>query len=347
MQCPTCGRDVEDLLDGSCAQCTSERLTMVVLPLVIDAVMCAHCGRLQTGASWRTVPKDKNLRIEQIVRDHLQLDPRVRAPEWSFADTWEDPRNATVQVTMKGHLERIPVERTVGSRIRFKKDACPDCSRQVGGYFEAIVQIRGSPGTDLERLLPRIEDEILTRLDTYKDEGRPNSFIGKVERMRHGTDFYFGNKEAAKQLSQEVADLHGAETETSSKLVGKKDGRDLTRNTHLVRLPPYARGDFLLVDDALCKLLSFDRRHLSLLDLVRHVKVRRDLSRTTFKLVGRSHDQRDAVVVSRTGAHVQVLDPISLQTVDVPQSDVPPGDKETIPVFRFEEVLYVVAELPA
>lgn len=345
MQCPRCGRDVENLLDGSCAQCASERLPLLTLPLVIDAVVCAHCGRLQTGSTWHPLAKDRNLRVEQVLRDYLRLDPRVRAPEWRFDDTWEDVRNVVVQTTMTGTLEKIALERAATTRIRFKNGACPDCSREVGGYFEAIVQLRGSQGTDLARLLPRIEDELIGRLEAYKEEGRPNSFIGKVEKMRHGTDYYFGSKEAARQIALELADRYGAETEESTKLVGRKDGRDLLRSTHLVRLPPYARGDFLVVDGALCKLLSFDRRHLQLLDLVRHVKVRRDLARLEFKVVGRAHEQADAVVVSRTGAHVQVLDPVSLKTVDIPASDVPAG--ETIPVFRYEEVLYVVARSPA
>jgi nonsense-mediated mRNA decay protein 3 len=345
MQCPVCGRDVENLLDGSCAQCASERLPFVTLPPVLDAVVCAHCGRLQSGSSWRPLAKDQNLRVEQIIRDYLQLDPLVRAPEWAFADTWEDHRNVTVQVTMKGSLEKIPVERTVGTRIRMKNGACPDCSREMGGYFEAIVQVRGSPGTDLERLLPKIEHELIERLDTYKEEGRPNSFIGKVEKMKHGTDYYFGSKEASRQLAQEIAELYGADTEESMKLVGRKDGRDLTRTTHLVRLPPYARGDFLLVDGVLCKLLAFDRRHLQVLDLVRHVKVRRDLSRLEFKVVGRAYEQANAVIVSRGAAHVQVLDPVSFKTVDVPQTDVPKDAGETVPVFRYEEILYVVAAL--
>jgi nonsense-mediated mRNA decay protein 3 len=343
MQCPTCGRDVETLLDGRCSQCASEKLALVALPGLLDAVVCAHCGRLQTGATWRPLAKDKTVRVEQIARDYLQLDPLVRGPEWTFVDRWEDERNVAVDVMMRGTLEKIPVERTVSTRIRFKNGACPDCSREMGGYFEAILQIRGSPGTDLVRLLPRIEDELIRRLDTYKEEGRPNSFIGKIEKTRHGTDYYFGSKEAAKQLALEFAEAYGASTEESTKLVGRKDGRDLLRSTHLVRLPPYAKGDFLLVDGVVSKLLYFDRRNLTLLDLVRHVRVRKDLARLEFKVIGRGHEQMNAVVVSRGGDNVQILDPVSFKTIDVPKSDVPGGD--TVPVFRYEEVLYVVADL--
>lgn len=345
MQCPTCGRTVEFLLDGSCAVCASQRLPLLEAPEVVDAVLCAHCGRLESGATWRPVPKDRDAQPTEVVRPKLRADPRMEGATWAFNPAWEDERNGILDVRLSGRLAGEPVERARAVRFRFKTGACPDCSREMGGYFEAIIQVRGAPGADLEGQLPLVEDAIVRRVASLRAEQRPNSFIQKTERRRHGNDYYIGNKEEARQIAKELADLSGAETAESTKLVGRRDGRDLYRWTHLVRLPAFGRGDFVLVDGSPFKVLQFDRKQLQLLDLVRQVRVRRDRGRTELKVIGRSSDEKPAVVVSRSGGQAQVLDPVTLRTVDVPGASVPTGRGE-VPVFRFEDTLYVVAESP-
>jgi nonsense-mediated mRNA decay protein 3 len=342
--CPTCGREVAELIDGACADCTSQRLVALKLPEVIDAVECAHCHRLSSGSSWRTTTHDPDQRLEEIVRELIELDGRLTHVALGVQPHWEDKKNATATVTLDAQLQGVPLHRESTARLRYKTGACVDCSREMGGYFEAIIQIRGATGSDLSIHLPDIEHWLFTRIQALKAEDRPNAFVTKVERSKHGHDYYMGNHELARQLSTELAERYGAETDESTSLVTRKDGRDVFRWTHLVRLPPYAKGDFLLVQGVPTKLLGFDRRTLHLLDLDRRVKVRRELYRVQpVKVIGRLRDQLDAIVVSRGSAHVQVMDPVSFKTLDIEAAIVPAG-RETVPVFRHEETLYVVLE---
>jgi NMD protein affecting ribosome stability and mRNA decay len=98
------------------------------------------------------------------------------------------------------------------------------------------------------------------------------------------------------------------------------------------------RGTLLRVVSASSKEATVDpaagtarRRHLSRGDL-------RDL-----KLVGDRDIHEEAVVVSTSGTEAQVLDPLTMRTVDV---KVPEGfeieGRETVNVVRFEDLLHIV-----
>lgn len=336
-----------ELLEGFCPNCLVERRALWRVPSILDATECAHCHRLQTGASWRPAATDRASRAEGVLRLAMETDPRLGDARIELSSHVEDPKNLRVHARLQAVLQGIPVAREAESRVRFKTGVCPDCSREMGGYFEATLQVRGSPGTDLEHLLPAIDEYLIQRMQTLKDEGRPNSFFTEVVKSRHGNDYVLGSHETSRQLADELASRYGAEQDESTKLFSRKDGRDVLRWTHLVRLPPYGKGDFLLLDDVPCKLLSFDSRILLVLDLNRRVRVRKEVRRvTSLRVIGRSRDQVEAIVVSRGGGYVQVLDPQTLKTVDLPDADVPPG-ANVLPVFRHEETLYPVLEKPS
>lgn len=311
---------------------------------MVDATECAHCGRLQGGASWKPASSDRATRAEGVLRLAIETDPRLESPVLQLSSSLEDSRNVRIEARLQASVRGVALDRQAECRVRFKTGVCPDCSREMGGYFEATLQVRGSPGTDLEHLLPVIDEFLIHRMQTLRDEGRPNSFFTEVVKTRHGNDYVLGNHEASKQLADELSDRYGAQQDESTKLFSRKDGRDVLRWTHLVRLPPYAKGDFLLLDEVPCKLLSFDSRILQLLDLNRRTRVRREVRRVAnLRVIGRARDELDAVVVSRGGGYLQVLDPLTLKTVDLPDPGLPRG-AETLRVFRHEDTLYPVLE---
>ena len=343
MQCPVCGREVAELIDGACARDAAQKLPLLEAPEVHDLVVCAHCGRTFTGTSWKDVGHGRDQKMEATLGPAIETDPRLSDVSIEVEPRWEDDRNAVVTVRLTGRLQDEPVDRTAKVRVRMKSGACSDCSREMGGYFEATLQVRGSPGTDLAHLLPKIEGYIAERLETFRQELRPNAFITDMTRLRTGVDYVLGSHEVGRILAAEIAERWGGEQDESTKLFSRKDGRDVYRWTMLVRLPPYARGDFLLIDERPFKLLSFDKRTLHLIDLRERRSIRREVRRTTFKIAGRAHQQRDAIVVSRSGRFAQILDPATYKTIDVPAEQVP-EQAQTVPVFKFEDEVYVVSD---
>lgn len=344
MQCPLCGREAAELTGGLCPQCVSERKGFLHVPDVIDLVRCAHCGRQARAGGWVIVDPDRDAFLQQALPHEVDVDADLSAPQVAYTPSWEDQRNATVDVVLEGTYQGHPVRRQSVARVRLKQTACPDCSREFGGYFEAILQIRGSDDRVLDAEAPGILARVKADLDGYRADQRTGAWASKTERVRGGVDLYMGSQEVARLVARDIAERFGAEYAESSKLVGRRDGRDLVRFTLMVRLPPYRAGDFLLVDGRPCKLLRNDRKLLTLWDLERRERVQRESKRAgNLKVIGAQEEERDAVVVSFHAGRLQVLDPYSLKTVDLSVEGDYTG-RETVRVFRHDENLYVVPD---
>lgn len=342
MQCPLCGRSVTELDGGVCDRCLSERKRFVELPGFVDATTCAHCGKTQRAGLWRTAPPDREALARESVNQALDLDPDLADHEIHLDAAWEDERNALVTGRVTGRFRDEPVERPFQTRLRLKTSVCTECSREFGGYFEAIIQVRGGdPGRlegDRDRMARRIESEMAR----YRSEERPGAYFSRSERVRGGIDYYVGSLEVARLLAHGLAERYGADYAEASKLVGRRDGRDLHRFTLRVRMPPYAPGDFLLVGGRPFKVLRHERKRLTLWDLERNEVAHREPRRLRdLKVIGRASDEKDAVVVSLHQRRLQLLDPANLRATEI---DVEAGFQagESVRVFRHEERLYLI-----
>lgn len=343
MQCPLCGRDVPDLAGGICDACASERKPLLTCPDVVDVTRCAHCGRLLKGGTWASAPAEVDPLVRDAVRAEIDLDPELSHIELEQDLHWQDERNAMAHLRLRASFRGHAVERSASFKVRLKRSACPDCSREFGGYFEAILQVRGSD----ERVLRAETDRVLRflheHIDRHRDAQKTGAWISKSEPVRGGgVDLYLGSLDVARQAAHALADRYGAEYAESGKLVGRRDGRDLVRFTLLVRLPAYLPGDFIQADGRVYKVLRRERRRLTLWDLDRREQVTREPRRLhDVRVIGRASDESEAVVVSFHPGRLQVLDPATLRTVDLDAQEDYRG-QETVHVFRHEDRLYVL-----
>lgn len=342
MQCPACGREVEELAGGLCGICRSQRGEFLSMPESIDVVRCAHCGNVQRGEIWVDEGPDQRLATQAVLAGLVELDPELVDPHVDHEFDWEDERNATVATTLTARVSGQPIERTARTRVRLKAGACPDCSRRFGGYFEAILQVRSAESSPSKEELPAMGRWIQERVDRFAGEGRKGAYFSRSLKVRGGFDYYVGSQEIARILGRELSDHWGAEYGESSKLVGRKDGADLHRITILVRLPAYGPGDFIDLEGRPFKVLAFERKRVLLWSLDRNERIQREPRRLgKVRRIGGPADERDAVVVSHHRAQLQLLDPITLKTVELeaPGLGVGTGD---VRVFRWNERLYLV-----
>lgn len=345
MQCPVCGREVADLREGMCPRCLSQRKAFLRVPDLLTITRCAHCGRIQHAKQWDpSSDADDETLARRETQAAAHLDPDLHEAQLGITIHWEDARNAMATLRLEGRYADEPVERTAQSRLRLLASACPECSRQFGGYFEAILQVRADHAEVLQKVREGALDFLGRRLETYQDEQRTGAWLSRAEDVRGGFDLYVGSLEVARLLAHELADRYGASYAESHKLMGKKDGRDVYRFTLLVRLPPYLAGDFILMDGRLYKVLDLGKKLLAAWDFERGQRIQREPKRArTLKVVGRARDEKDAVVVSYHDGTLQVLDPDTYRTVDLDvQGDF--AQRETVRVFRHEDRLYVVPQ---
>lgn len=355
MFCVECGLEVgtdDELRGGLCIDCFLERNPPLVVPEVVDLVRCPTCGSSHRRGGW-SAPSDSDGEGEEVIQ-HDAADAaeeavavidgaQVRSMDVAIR---REARSAySVDVVAEVALMGKVVTARGHTRVRIRGELCPTCSRRAGQYFEALIQFRGVPDrppTDME--LERARTYVVTELERMAAASR-DVYLVKEEAMHGGLDFYISTQPAAAQISRGLAGLFSAKATSSSKLTGRKDGRDVVRVTHAVRLPDLRRGDLVLLRGQAHRVLSASTKDATVEPAAgegRRRHLARD-ERQELVLVGDVDAPQEAVVVSQAGGELQVLDPLTMRTVDLA---VPEGfdleGRDTVMVVRWEEQLYLV-----
>jgi nonsense-mediated mRNA decay protein 3 len=201
--CPRCGR-TSDQVEFIEAFCRDDYPVRLKLPEKIELEQCTRCERIRLRGEWLPYNGKK---IGEYVVSKCRGD---------FESAEYDLNTQTATFSMRGTGSRVP--RTV--RLEIKKTICQQCSRISGGYYEAIIQLRGDP------LKVRGHAEMLMKRLARK------TFIAKEEEKDAGLDIYVGSSKAV----VEVVTALSLKTLITKKLIGRDEGKRLYRTTFLIRL---------------------------------------------------------------------------------------------------------------
>lgn len=338
--CVKCGEECEESLDGLCIGCWLAGRNLVDLPHHVDLHVCTNCREYDFGGRW--VKRDPMVAIQDAAIDALMVVKGAEVASVSSSVEEQDPRSFAVSVHADCDVMGYAAEGDASTVVRIKNTVCRRCSRQLGSYYEAILQIRTVSG----KLDDATREESLAMTENSVARQAVNNrqlFITKMELVTGGVDVYLSSIALGKSLAKELAEAYCAETKESPKLVGQTtDGQDMYRLTYLVRLPDYRAGDVVAFQGRYCVLTRVNGSGGRLMDLsdFRDRSVRR-ADMTSIKLYEKSADLADATVVSRSGSEIQVLDPSSYATVDLKiPADAEIGD--SVKVVRIDDVLYFV-----
>jgi len=188
-------------IDAFCADCYPVNLR---LPSNLEILQCTRCMRLQVQGRWIQYSEK---RISDYVLSKCRGD-------YESAAYNAETQIASFTMSRSGAL----IERSVPLGIQ--KTICTQCSRLSGGYYEAIIQLRGPPTKVLG-----YSDRLVKKL-----AGR--TFIAKEDEKENGLDIYVGSSKAVVEI---VAGL-GIKSLITKKLVGADQGKKLYRTTFLIRL---------------------------------------------------------------------------------------------------------------
>lgn len=338
--CVKCGDECEESIDGLCIECWLDGRKLVDLPHHVDLHMCANCLEYDYGGRW--VRRDPMVAIQDCAADALMAVRGAQVVGISTSVEEQDPKTFVVTVHAECDVMGYPADGEASTIVRVKNTVCRRCSRQLGSYYESILQIRTVSG----KLSEEMREATLAMTENSVNRQAANNrqiFITKMELVTGGVDVYLSSIALGKSLAKELSDAFCAETKESPKLVGQTtDGQDMYRLTYLVRLPDYKVGDIVIFQNKHCKLTRVNGNGGRLTDLrdFRDRSVRR-ADMPDIRLYERSSDLADATVVSRSGSEIQVLNPSNYSTVDlkVPE-DAEIGD--TVKVVTIDDVLYYV-----
>ena len=329
-RCPVCGKPIEGNLE-MCPGCYAERRDIFWLDNIIELIRCPRCGFFKIRGKWRDIS------FEDALVETVQSSIRIH-PEFEVEDVILNPlargEVGKYAVRLEGLLdgEFVSVEKVVEVRVR--REVCKRCSREAGGYYESIVQIRAD-GREIDddelKVVRRIIDRVLE-----KERENQKAFISKIVERKEGVDYYFGDRNIGRKISRLIADELGGRIIESKKIHTRKDGQDVHRFTYAVRLPAYRKGDIVEENGKICIVTSQKLSKAISLEGGETINLRNP------RVIARRREIKESVVISCDEFVVEVLHPIMQQVVQAkkPNVELKPGD--TVFVVEHNDAIYVI-----
>jgi nonsense-mediated mRNA decay protein 3 len=220
MVCPLCGRKSEVGL--FCAECYLKKNLKLELAEKLELSHCPKCDAYLLSGKWvKDIPAEKA--VTQTVKKAIE----------SNISKLDKAGVMTIDVSELGKGYEATVKLVLGETeiikktfVRIINNTCPDCSRVAGGYFEAVLQLRGSVGKSTV-------DKIVGDVENHKDR---LAFVSEIKKVQGGYDIYLGSKKSAEKI---VKNFRGdAEIKKSFTQAGfdHQHGKAKNRFYYLVRL---------------------------------------------------------------------------------------------------------------
>ena len=338
--CVKCGNESENNVNGLCMECFLDGRKLVSLPHHVDVNICANCGDIGNGEFW--VTKDHLDAVHDAARNSVIPIKEARIIGTEASSIEQEPFTYAVDVKAVLDISGQKAEDEASTIVRLKNTVCKRCSKQLGNYYESILQIRAGSKDVSQKVLKEAFYRVENLVDTYSVTNR-QLFITRSEEVQGGIDIYLSSISLGKTAAKDLADTYCAETKEAFKLIGlAEDGRKLFRITYLVRLPDFHVGDVVIFEGRYFKLIRVSGNGAKVIDIMNHRE--RAIKRTdlpSFKVHERSEDLRDAVVVNKGKGEIQILHPTNYSTIEI---SIPETAEvgETVKVVDIDDVLYFV-----
>ena len=340
MFCVKCGKDCDSQINGLCMECFLNGRSLMNLPHHVDLQRCTNCEEFNIRDHW--VKMDESDAVQEAALTGLAVIPEAVVVSVGTMAVPQDERTYEVRIEADLDIDGYAAEARGSTLVRVKNNVCKRCSRQLGNYYEATMQIRSGD----KELPDDLRDEIVRRIrDSVELQARTNRqlFITKVQEVPGGIDIMLSSISLARSLTKDLVESYGAESKESASLVGQSsDGIDIYRLTYLVRFPAYHVGDVMEYKGKPYKLIGLNKSGGKLLSLTdfRETSVRKTEVQG-MRILVKYADRKEALVLSRSGSEIQVMHPGNYSTVDlrIPE-DAEPAEGGNVDVVQIEEELY-------
>jgi len=286
MRCPKCGEEV----DGLCLNCTNLNELVWLDDFIITT--CPRCGSFKVEGKWRVLDLEEvvDFLISKLMRIHPELQVKEIIVEYE-----------PFTIRVLGKISNTDVEVVKHPNLKIIKETCIRCSREAGGYYESILQLRAD-GRALEKDEVERANEIIEEV-LLAEKNNQKAFVTKVVERREGIDYFFGGRDVGRKVSRKLINEFGGEIKESKTISGRMDGRDLYRFTYLVRLPSYKNGDVVRENGKICVVTN------TKLKKAMDIKTKQTVTLKNPKLVVRKSRIKKGVVVQKDEYIVELIHP--------------------------------------
>ncbi|MEE8359151.1 MAG: NMD3-related protein [Candidatus Hydrothermarchaeales archaeon] len=318
--CSVCGKPTEDLHEGLCTQCFVKEHDFISLPKVLETTICKRCFRQCIKRGWHDNGDELESAVKNAAINEVQHALRSRLENEGFKIRVEDIKvmskgrfDVLCKVVVEGVVKGVSIRDEKKCTVKVNSQLCPDCSRISGGYYEAILQIRGA-GLLSEEEVEKLSDAVTSLMESYS--GKKRAFISNFKRVKGGADFYIGSAKIARKISHVLKRKYGGELLESAKLVGKtRDGRNEYRITIVFRLPKFKVNDIIEANNRIIQILNLGKNKLTGFNLKTRSKTSFPLAKIKdARIIAAENEIRKGVVSDVTPDKIQIIDMADYKT---------------------------------
>ena len=337
MYCVKCGAK-ERLYSNLCLECLRKERDLARIPRHLTRVVCTECGDYRRGTTHWVNKFDG---MQSLIESNLEFDAVVTEPLIDFPEFPEGSNEHRIDLEIILLIEDAEVEVSLSFMLRTKFRVCDICSRKRGGYFEAIIQIRGD-----ERLVsPEEHEGILGYLLRSMEENSSDrmAFVSKEEVVKGGTDYYMGSAKFSKAVVRDMQSRFGGKVTETSSIFGQMDGKDVYRYTFLLRLAKLRKGDVVRDKKHIYLVTSVSKTFAYFKDLTtwKKTKVRYEHFKD-YKVVDGAKTHDKAVIIHAADGEIQILHPDTMKPIIIRLPEDFVRDGEETSVISVDDELYLV-----
>lgn len=213
--CFVCGKKTEGLIEGYCKDCYNKEFNLIGVPKKINITVCTKCGSIKEKNTWKKIELDEFVRKKiKILGKNVDIDIE---------------ENNVLKIHVKGFLKDSKKIKEEHYEIPIKRNkvVCIYCIRKNSDYTEAIIQLRG----DVEKNTLDMIDDLVT-----KEIVDGKQVFYRIKRVTGGYDFFMGDRHTTNKIVDFLKRRFDARIKKSYKLVTHKKGKDIYKDTILVRI---------------------------------------------------------------------------------------------------------------
>ena len=270
---------------------------------------------------------EKSIKEKDVIHSTIQTVFNISEPTFEVSG---DEYNR--KISFEGISDQDGEPRKGEFFLQTSLSTCPVCTKKLGNYYEAILQLRGEKGERLDFILNFL-------VEMLEDAPSKDIFLTKMERMKEGYDLFVSEKQYARTIARKAIERFGGTFKETSHLVGMKNGSELYRITVSVRIPNFQKSDVLVIEKNLFLVISVKSDIVTLLEFKSGSREKRKLhDLKEYVVYKREEDIKEADVLYRQEGTAYILDPFDFKERAVVESE----GNDKVKVVKIEGEIFVV-----
>jgi nonsense-mediated mRNA decay protein 3 len=340
MFCVECGKDEPIYRNGVCLQCYLKQTQFSKGPAILDITLCTRCSSYKYKNTWLQEPFDDILK--RHVKDAFSISHEL-ANQRIQTKCNEQDRVQRCTVFITGSLNDQTITEQHPLTVRIKHSTCDICSREAGGYYEAIIQIRAEKRTFTKEELRTLRLAVETMVRQFQKSGKRGLFITDFDEKREGLDFFLSEKGTAFTIAKKIQEQYGGEFKQSASTAGMKDSKQVYRMTYLIRIPAYQKGDFFSYENSFFLIVSIYEQKVRAIELSTWEQKTIDGNKIQpSRIYGGTELIKEMIVVSQSKKEIQLMDPKTYSTREIAKPKTITIDTSMVKTVKLDDYLFLV-----